>query len=89
MPTAYYSRSLSGLAGLLQHGPTLRAVGLEVAMFLPLALLAGGAARGRGWGWKLVLLLVSAAGWGPPWFFTAVGIACGFGFEGPAGFRPR
>ncbi len=64
VPTAYYSRSLSGLAGLLRHGPTLRAVGLEVVMFLPLALLAGGATRGRGWGWKLVLLLVSAAGWG-------------------------
>lgn len=63
VPTAYYSRSLSGLWGLLQHGPTLKAMGLETVMFLPLALLAGGALQGRWWGFKLGLLVVSLAGW--------------------------
>lgn len=63
VPTAYYARSMSGLWGLLSHGPTLRAMGLEVLMFLPLAVIASGAARRWGRGWVLAMLLASAVGW--------------------------
>lgn len=52
VPTAYYSRTLGGLWGLLSHGPTLRGMALEAAIFLPLLGLAwwlgrGGAAQTR------------------------------------------
>lgn len=40
LPTAYYSHSWRGLASLLTHGPTLRGMALELAIFGPLLLLA-------------------------------------------------
>jgi len=46
VPTAYYSRTLGGLWGLLSHGPTLRGMALEAAIFLPLLLLAWWPGRG-------------------------------------------
>jgi membrane-bound metal-dependent hydrolase YbcI (DUF457 family) len=52
VPTAYYSGSVAGLLGLLNHTPTLRGMALELVIFLPLLALAvarpwlaGGAAR--------------------------------------------
>lgn len=39
VPTAYYARSLGGLAGLLAHRPTLQGLGWELLIFLPLLAL--------------------------------------------------
>ncbi|MCF8032512.1 MAG: metal-dependent hydrolase [Desulfarculaceae bacterium] len=46
VPTAYYSRTLGGLWGLLSHGPTLRGMAQEAAIFLPLLGLAWWLGRG-------------------------------------------
>lgn len=40
VPTAYYSHSFKGLAGLLSHGPTLRGMAIEAATFGPLLAIA-------------------------------------------------
>ena len=40
MPVAYYATSLRGLVSLLTHPPTILAVLLELATFVPLLLLA-------------------------------------------------
>lgn len=45
VPTAYYSKSVAGLLGMLNHTPSWRAVGLEVLIFGP--LLALGVLRQR------------------------------------------
>ncbi len=39
LPTAYYSHSFKGLAGLLSHGPTLKGMAIESAIFGPLLAL--------------------------------------------------
>ncbi len=39
VPTAYYARSLNGLASLLSHGPTLQGLAGELIIFLPLLAL--------------------------------------------------
>lgn len=65
VPTAYYARSLSGLAALLNHGPTLRGMALEGLIFLPPALLACLGRRLRsGPGIAAAVLLLAASGFG-------------------------
>lgn len=66
VPTAYYSRSLHGLAALLLHRPTLVGLGLEALIFVPLVCLAGLGRRIKGGlnraAFALVMLAVSSAG---------------------------
>ena len=66
VPTAYFSRSVKGLAGLLTHKPTLMGLGLEATIFIPLALLVFYAGLIPGTARRIVfgggMLLITAAG---------------------------